>query len=152
LNSIAHRPSAVPAVDWRTNGHGAFAVQAAEQTRQRADQLAAVAAREHREPAAAPDRLRLEQLGAETAEVTEHAIQLKMERRRIADRLNPTKDGVPLDAVESPRKQYSAGAFDLALDALDAALEYSEDQALTIRVIRGWLRLAEDEIREEPGA
>ena len=148
MNSIAHRPSAVPAVDFRTNGHAAFAAQ----PRERADQLAADTAREHTEPAAAPDRLRLEQLGAETAEVTERVIQLKMERRRLADRLNPTKDGVPLDAVESERKQYSAGAFDLALDALDAALEYSDDQALTIRAIRGWLRLAEDEIREETGA
>ncbi|MFF3461009.1 hypothetical protein ACWCQN_39890 [Streptomyces sp. NPDC001984] len=37
----------VPPVDRRTNGHAAFAVQAAEQTRERAEQLADAGARRH---------------------------------------------------------------------------------------------------------
>ncbi|MGW0630142.1 hypothetical protein [Streptomyces sp. NPDC002758] len=53
MTSIAHctdGAKTVPAVDFRTNGHAAFAVQAAEQTAADADRLADDGARDHAEP------------------------------------------------------------------------------------------------------
>jgi hypothetical protein len=49
------KTSAVPAVDFRTNGHGAYAAQAADVPRERADQLATDTAREHSMQTSCPD-------------------------------------------------------------------------------------------------
>ncbi|MEU2584518.1 hypothetical protein ABZ612_16480 [Streptomyces avermitilis] len=87
--------------------------------------------------------LGLDGVDALTAGLTEHNIRLRMSRRVLADRLNPSR--TPLDEPE--REQYAAAAFELAARAMQASLDASDNPAATLRSLRTWIGLAEDEVR-----
>ncbi|MQY13775.1 hypothetical protein SRB5_39280 [Streptomyces sp. RB5] len=91
---------------------------------------------------------RLARLDAEIAEATDRAIRLRAQRRQLADQLNPTADGVPLDAVESKREQWSQAAFALAITALGIAVETGDNPMRTVQGMQGWVDLVGAEIRD----
>lgn len=97
--------------------------------------------REHREDAPAKPAI-LEQADTDIATADERAIRLRIERHRLADLLNPTADGAPLDATEPYATQYAAAAFSLAVDAMNSALDASPDPARTMRALRTALTMA----------
>lgn len=110
MNSIAHRADGakhVPAVDLRPTGHVPFAVQSAEATRERADQLDA-GAREHREPEA--EHADLDKVIAATPDAVRVAIE-----KAIPDRYTPelvaqiSADVIAqLNAIRTPSAQATA--------------------------------------------
>ncbi|MEU9245680.1 hypothetical protein [Streptomyces sp. NPDC048385] len=73
----------------------------------------------------------------------ERLTQLLAARRRLAIQLNPGT--TPF--AETDEEQVAAAAFELATRSGVAALDLSPDAAGTVRALRGWLSLAEDENR-----
>ena len=87
--------------------------------------------------------LDLTQVDQLIADAVPWLVQLIATRRLLAIEVSPNRPVVPF--AESGDEQTASAAFDLATKAVDVALATTGDRAGTLRALRNFLALAEDE-------